>query len=849
MKRITLSSIAALVLLAAPRTADAVTISVVAESTPYPGVKVQTIRTTSPTTRAWAAFVDLCQDGVRVDATQAPSSLKTVGTWADGAGARLATNGDFYKTGPVRVYGQAVGGSKPWPAAQTGTDSAYSSEWYYQDYGWIAFGPDWVEFNHSGYVKKHASAWPTTQGWKPTEVTHSIPAGTVSLVSGFPELVVEGKQVTCTSPTADTCFPDRTDMRDRHPRTAMGLTQDRRTFMLVVVDGRTSVSAGMYGAELAELMKKLGAWEAFNLDGGGSTQMWQDGKGYLNDVNGNNSGNGTRAVANHWGVFAPASGASAGKPGHCQDYLVDGTLLPALHEANGFSDFDGDGLADACIRGPSGWSCAAGGATAMGATKTYPMLADDGGWNDLTNAATIRMGDIDGDGKADMCARANNRIECWTSAATPFATAVHGPDLSDASGWSKPQYYSTLRLADFDGDGKDDLCARGAAGFRCYPSDGSSFGDAVQTTLFTDAGGYDAPDKYGTVRMGDVNGDGKTDVCARGASGVTCHLSDGKGFPKQVAGPAWSDASGWTHVQYWSTIRLVDVDGDGKDDLCARNSKDVRCHLSAGDAFGDAVVAPVMADASGWNDSSNYSTLRLADVTGDGKADLCARSNSSFVCWPWTGASFATKSIPGPAMADADGWNQDGWYSTLRMADVTGDGKADLCARNTSGLSCWASDGAGLTTLIKGPKWGGVDWENPAVYGTLFAGGPRCHKGTEVCNGVDDDCDGVVDEGCGQPDAGESDASIPPSDGAAPWDGGGGGSAGGSADAGVLADGSSPDAIGAGASNGFTEDDAEGGCGCRHTGRGTGGWVLLLIGMAAMTVRRAGERRARQGGC
>ena len=38
----------------------------------------------------------------------------------------------------------------------------------------------------------------------------------------------------------------------------------------------------MYGAELAELMELLGAWEAFNLDGGGSTQMWAGGS-YVNE--------------------------------------------------------------------------------------------------------------------------------------------------------------------------------------------------------------------------------------------------------------------------------------------------------------------------------------------------------------------------------------------------------------------------------------------------------------------------------------------------------------------------------------------------------------------------------------
>ena len=74
---------------------------------------------------------------------------------------------------------------------------------------------------------------------------------------------------------------------------------------------------------------------------------------------------------------------------------------------------------------------------------------------------------------------------------------------------------------------------------------------------------------------------------ARGTAGVECFLSDGEGFPTRVAGPVWSDENGWGVMQYWSTMRLADVDGDGRDDLCIRTSTDLRCVLSTGDGFGE----------------------------------------------------------------------------------------------------------------------------------------------------------------------------------------------------------------------------------------------------------------------
>ena len=60
----------------------------------------------------------------------------------------------------------------------------------------------------------------------------------------------------------------------RHPRTAMGLSPDARRAWLVVVDGRQEgVSEGASLAELADIFRRLGASDAINLDGGGSTTM------------------------------------------------------------------------------------------------------------------------------------------------------------------------------------------------------------------------------------------------------------------------------------------------------------------------------------------------------------------------------------------------------------------------------------------------------------------------------------------------------------------------------------------------------------------------------------------------
>lgn len=87
-------------------------------------------------------------------------------------------------------------------------------------------------------------------------------------VSGFPRLLRNG----VLAPRIDSAGNE--GFRGRHPRTAVGYDRAKRRLLLVTVDGRQEGwSAGMSLRELADLLLRLGASDALNLDGGGSTAM------------------------------------------------------------------------------------------------------------------------------------------------------------------------------------------------------------------------------------------------------------------------------------------------------------------------------------------------------------------------------------------------------------------------------------------------------------------------------------------------------------------------------------------------------------------------------------------------
>jgi len=63
----------------------------------------------------------------------------------------------------------------------------------------------------------------------------------------------------------------------RNPRSAVGYTADGN-LIIVAVDGREEASVGLTLTELANFMKSIGCVNAMNLDGGGSTVLYVNGK-------------------------------------------------------------------------------------------------------------------------------------------------------------------------------------------------------------------------------------------------------------------------------------------------------------------------------------------------------------------------------------------------------------------------------------------------------------------------------------------------------------------------------------------------------------------------------------------
>jgi hypothetical protein len=119
--------------------------------------------------------------------------------------------------------------------------------------------------------------------------------GVYNAVGGFRLLLAKGRNVGADGPV--------------HPRSAAGVSEDGRYLYLVAIDGRQpGVSEGATTAETAEWLRRFGAGEALNLDGGGSTSLVVDdgsgGAAILNSPIHRGIPGVERVNANHLGVYA-----------------------------------------------------------------------------------------------------------------------------------------------------------------------------------------------------------------------------------------------------------------------------------------------------------------------------------------------------------------------------------------------------------------------------------------------------------------------------------------------------------------------------------------------------------------
>lgn len=368
------------------------------------------------------------------------------------------------------------------------------------------------------------------------------------------------------------------------------------------------------------------------------------------------------------------------------------------------SDVNGDGLPDAVGFASSGVQVALRTKTGFGAAKTWVSGFGTGtGWSPLRHPRTLI--DVNGDGKSDVVGFAEDGVYVALSTGTGFSAMKRWTaQFGAADGWAVEHHPRTL--VDVNGDGRADIVAFASNGVHVALNTGSSF-----------AGMQKWYDGFGTIKgwtvdqtprfLQDMNGDGRPDIVGFAEGGVFVALNTGKGF---ATAKRWTtDFRAWDGWDMAHHPRMVaDVNGDGRPDIVGFASDGIYVAINTGSGLRPmSKWRAGFGTATGWNVGVNPRVL--ADMNGDGRADVVGFDASGVLVALSTGAGFAA-----PARWSTE-FDSRSWLAHQQprlVTDVDGDGRADIVGFSRAGVR---------VSLNTGTKLGASRLEHPGM-GTSAGG-------------------------------------------------------------------------------------------------------------------------------
>ena len=318
--------------------------------------------------------------------------------------------------------------------------------------------------------------------------------------------------------------------------------------------------------------------------------------------------------------------------------------------------------------------------------NSYDDVQRSLGSGDRTGAAGLYgglnwfSGDFNGDGKMDLI-----QMNGGDSISTLISKGDGTFELrafSPLAGYATS--YGSWRVADINGDGRSDLQHILGTYINTWISNGDG---SFQVRNYSPWSGYGA--SYGSWETGDINGDGRSDLQHILGTYINTWISNGDGTFQVRNYSPWSGYG--ASYGSWET---GDINGDGRSDLQHILGTYMNTWISNGDGTFQ------VRNYSPWSGyGASYGRWKASDINGDGRSDLQHILGTYMNTWISNGdGTFRVRNYsPWPGYGAS--------YGSWETGDINGDGRSDLQHIVGAYINTWQSNGDGAFCVRNYSPW------------------------------------------------------------------------------------------------------------------------------------------------
>ncbi|MEO8085347.1 MAG: FG-GAP-like repeat-containing protein, partial [Bacteroidota bacterium] len=344
-------------------------------------------------------------------------------------------------------------------------------------------------------------------------------------------------------------------------------------------------------------------------------------------------------------------------------------------------DIDGDGKADVAVANYYANTVSVYRNTSVSGLINSGSLATKVDFVTGANPNSIDMADLDGDGKLELVVanRGSNTVSVFRNTST--SGSITSGSLAAKVDFTTGNIPSFAAVGDIDGDGKADLAVCNNGGNTVSLFQNTSVTGSISSSSFAAKVDFTNGTNPRVIIIGDIDGDGKPDVATVNETSNDISVFRNTSVIGVIDNSSLASKVDFTTgtTPWW--LAIGDIDGDGKSDIAVANYFDHTVSLFKNTSVSGAITSSSFASKVDFATATNPHSVVIGDLDGDGKPEVVSSNYGSNSISVFRNTA-TSGTIANGSLATKVDFTTGGAPNSVALSDIDSDGKLDLISSN-----------------------------------------------------------------------------------------------------------------------------------------------------------------------